>query len=146
METIIHGITQAPNPQIKPVLLDADGKIIVSKMLVYNGQVLQYKTATAITGTNTLDSDTVPSGQLWILSNLVMRYTGTVAGVSMYCNLYNGSIAYVFYSVNPVVTIVDYDRQGQWVLQAGDRVRMTVANGTAGDNIRLWAIGQYMLV
>lgn len=112
----------------------------------WSGQVLQAKVITAVAGTNTNDSDTVPANTIWIITNLLMRYTGTITNVAMFCNIFDGTASFGIYSQQPIVSAIDYDRQGQWYLKAGDRLRMSVINATAGDNIRLYAVGYYVSI
>ena len=92
-------------------------------------------------GVNQLALAAVPVGVLHVYTNLVMRYRGTVANVLLSCIIISGGLWYELYAQNPPVSDVRYDRQGQWVLAAGDVLMLYISDATAGDDAFLWATG-----
>ena len=91
-------------------------------------------------GINYLDTSIVPAGWIWIVTHLCMTYAGTSPA---YINLritHGGGYCYLYAYRRPVSGEY-YDRQGWWVLEAGDYIDMKIGSATAGDNAVLVATG-----
>jgi hypothetical protein len=85
-------------------------------------------------GVNNLDSSAVPTGKIWIITSIVMIYTGTVATVILRAQLIRSSTIIRLFGVNTPTSGLPYDRQGHWVLMAGDVLRMSITNATLNDD------------
>ena len=92
-------------------------------------------------GLNNLDVAAVPANKLHVYTNITLRYDGTVATVELACGILVGASYFQLFSQSPPVSTITYDRQGTWVLAAGDVLRMVVVNATAGDDAYLYATG-----
>lgn len=91
-------------------------------------------------GTNNLDSDPVPADTWWVITNIMMVYFGTVPS-SMTMGMYDGSIYHEWIQELSVTSGKYYDRQGYWLLKAGDVVRYAVYGATSTDDATLRAYG-----
>jgi hypothetical protein len=94
-----------------------------------------------LNGANILALAAVPVGVLHIYTSLGVRYDGTVATVYLSCNIFSGAVPYNLFCQAPPVSTIEYDRQGFWVLAAGDVLRLGIDNATAGDDAYLYATG-----
>ena len=92
-------------------------------------------------GYNELSLAAVPAGVLHVYTNLAIIYNGTVANVVLDCGIVRGAVDYVLYGQSPPVSGVNYDRQGMWVLEAGDVLRLRIWGATALDSARLCGTG-----
>lgn len=95
-------------------------------------------------GTNVLDDSAVPSAKVWVITQLAMAYVGTVLGVNLEMRIRSGGVDYALYNQTPPVSGSWYDRQGKWVLAAGDNLRLSVSSATLNDDAFLRANGYQM--
>jgi hypothetical protein len=82
---------------------------------------------------NDLNTGTVPAGWIWVVTHICLYYGGTSpASISSF--LIHSSITYLINRVWRPINDRYYDKQGWWVLEAGDYMRMTIYGATAGDS------------
>lgn len=111
----------------------------------YYGQVLlHYQNLALAAGVNNIDSAAVPANTIWVLTSITTAYVGTIVGVSIFLQIYDGATAYMLYSEAHIVTNEYLDRQGMWVLKAGDIIRYTIAGATLNDDAYLNIAGYAM--
>lgn len=113
-------------------------------LMGYSGVVRDQQSDTNLdAGTNTLDSDTVPAGEVWVLTNISYRYVGTVTNCSLYVTIYDGSTATYLSSkaAGTVASALFYNVEGPIVLAAGEKIRLTVFTATATDDCTLHISG-----
>lgn len=135
-------------------LLDANGRTIIkSTGLVGGAQQADpirfgYSAAIYRTQSNTnipsatydLDDSAVPAGEIWVITNIAIGYTGT-APTYIQASIVNSSTGYLLYRLTPPVSQVFYDRQGWFVLGPGDNLRVGCVGGTVGDDLFIRASG-----
>lgn len=94
-------------------------------------------------GANNLDSTAASANRIYYITNISMRYNGTITNVTLeiLLMLSGGTSGYQIFGENPVVNNKWYDRQGFWPLVASDFVRLTIAGATAGDDAYLRVTG-----
>lgn len=92
-------------------------------------------------GSNNLDTGTVPAGEIWVITNIAIRYDGTVSSVSLTVALIIDTVLMGIFGQKPPVSTVWYDRQGWWVLDAGDYIRLEVGGATMNDDAYLRVVG-----
>jgi hypothetical protein len=91
-------------------------------------------------GDSNYDSSAVPSGKIWIITNLAMGYTGTTpTNITMRINR-SGVYPLIFRQTSPVSNVW-YDRQGWWVLKSGDKLNVDVSGATSSNALWAQAIG-----
>jgi hypothetical protein len=88
-------------------------------------------------GSNTLSGDTVPAGEIWVITNISVQYSGTVTSVILQAVLLMNSISMPVGVAAPPVSGVNNPFQGWWVLAAGDIPRAVCSNATSGDDMYL---------
>ncbi len=150
---ILFGVTSAG--VMVPIRVDANGLIdIQSKgwiasawqknplLFGYSGQILIADTNTSLAaGNNTIDSSAVPAGEIWVITNCAIAYSGTVAGVTMSAQLLDAATGYTLYGVLAVTSGLFVDRQGWWVLIPGNKLRLSITGATLNDDGFLRATG-----
>ena len=103
--------------------------------LGYSGVVAyDLKNTSLAAGTNFLNSPTVPVGQLWVITSLSLKYSGTSptgVGVDI---VHDGVTIRIYRQVSPASDVV-YDRQGYWILNEDDYLEGYVAGATAGNGL-----------
>jgi len=92
-------------------------------------------------GANDLSLAAVPAGKVHVYTNIAITYFGTVAAVVLAVQIVDGVSTYTLFMQNPPVTGVSYDRQGTWVLEAGQHLNLHITGATAGDDAYLEAAG-----
>ena len=90
-------------------------------------------------GNNSIDGSAVPAGEIWIITNVVLIYFGTVTRIFARSKI-GGSYFTIFAEETPV-TGKRYDRSGWWVFDSGDCINMATEGATVGDDIYLEMIG-----
>lgn len=95
-------------------------------------------------GANILDTSAVAASKIWVITNIAVAYSGTIGGVKLYIEIYSGTTPYPLFSEVHVVNDEYLDRQGWWVLAAGDKIRLEILGATAGDDAYLIATGFYV--
>ena len=91
-------------------------------------------------GTSFLSGTACPAGEMWVISNIAIRYTGTVAGVTINARIVN-SVNIDVFGVTPPVSGQYYDRQGHWVIFPGGYVRQLIIGATLNDDASLQYTG-----
>jgi hypothetical protein len=139
----VVGITDPAKAYFKDGLWAWDGTVWRKQPLLYGytSALGARKIVNALAaGNNTLDIDAVPADEIWVVTNLAMRYTGT-APTRMTVTLTIDSIGYSVYRQETVVSNEIYDRQGWWVLAEGDQISMVIIGATLNDAASIWATG-----
>jgi hypothetical protein len=91
-------------------------------------------------GNSGYNSDAVPSGKIWVITNVAICYGGTTSTKIDLVVYRDGIYPMIFNQASPANNIW-YDRQGWWVLRAGDVLRAGAYGATAGDDLYAQAIG-----
>lgn len=91
-------------------------------------------------GSTNFDATTVPTGQIWVVTWVTVRYIGTVSGVNLSVRV-EGSFSGVLYKVSPVVSGTVYDKSTNIYMKAGDNLRFYVGAATAGDAADMTYLG-----
>lgn len=137
------GITDPAKAYFKDGLWAWDGTVWRKQPLLYGyTSVLgARKINNALAAGNvSLDIDAVPADEIWIVTNLAMRYSGT-APTRMTVTVTIDSIGYSLYREETVVSNEIYDRQGWWVLAEGDQISLGIIGATLNDAASIWATG-----
>lgn len=95
---------------------------------------------TLAAGTVTLNGATVSAGEIWVITNISMVYIGTVP-TSIEAVMYDGSTAHILFNQLAPASGQYYDRQGWWVVVAGDNLRYVIYGATLNDDFYGWATG-----
>lgn len=110
--------------------------------LGYSGQILRVWSNTALSAGNVdVDDSAVPTGELWVITNFSASYTGTVTNVSLRFTIKSGASRYTIYHQGGLSSALYVDRQGLWILKAGDILSVRVLNATLNDDLNAEAIG-----
>ncbi len=108
----------------------------------YSGVIRGFFSNTALAaGTNNIDGTAVPAGEIWRLDNISVSYIGTVTNVRLYAILLSSAVEYLLYEQQPPVSIQEYDRQGNWILEPGEKIRLKVVGATLNDDAFLQYVG-----
>ena len=109
----------------------------------YSGAIRALITSTTLAaGNNTLNGSVVPAGEIWVIENIAMMYSGTVVGVAIYAMLLSGAVQYNLFAQTPVVSLVRYDRNLQLTLSPGENMQMFIQGATLNDDAYLWYVGR----
>lgn len=96
-------------------------------------------------GTNQLDSATVPAGEIWVVTQIVYRYIGTVSSCSLFVSINDGSTDTYLENVNSgtVTSALLYkvNGAGPVILSPGEKIRLTIFSATATDDAGLYISG-----
>jgi hypothetical protein len=98
-------------------------------------------------GTSTIDTTTVPAGQVHIYTNIGVQYVGTVASVVLHVGIHTGALVVnIFNTIAIGIIVADavYERQGMFVIPAGHYVRLTIVGATLNDDAYLNVAGYAM--
>lgn len=91
-------------------------------------------------GANTLTLGPVPSGELWVLTSIGIQYGGTVAGVTMYVTLSDGTN---LWSENSITSgkYYNFPGPGPVILEPGESISLHIYGATATDDARFHISG-----
>ena len=92
-------------------------------------------------GTNNLDSASAAAGEIWVITNVAVRYLGTVAGVVLKPGLFDGTNNYYFNYHASITSGYWYTTQGEWILKEDDVIRLAIEGATATDDAYLRGSG-----
>jgi hypothetical protein len=92
-------------------------------------------------GTNTFNLAAVDANTVFVVTNVAMFYSGTVTNVYIESKLVISSTAYSIWLQKAPVSASWYDRQGWWILNAGDNLRFVVDGATLHDDFTGWITG-----
>lgn len=92
-------------------------------------------------GTVSVDSAAVSPGEIWVITNIAVSYEGTVATVEMQMQIDHNGTRHTVAEFGSITSGLFYDRQGFWVLDTSDFVRLSITNATATDDGFLRIIG-----
>lgn len=122
---------------IKPMLVDSSGRVIVTSSspssLVPSPIFAVLSNPALPAGVSTQIIYTVPAGQVSRLTYMSVRYTGTVAGVTLNVRLFDGTNSILIDDVVVPVSGLAYPYNVQILLNAGHTVRCAIIGATAGD-------------
>lgn len=152
---LIFGKTSAG--LVVPVNVDSNGNIQTVLTGLYSGAqqrapipfgpsaslIKRYSNLSLAAGTNTLDSDAVPVGELWILTLYTMLYQGTPP-TWMVAKLVSGADDPNILRVFAPASLGTYGGSVNLIMQPGDKFRVTVAGATANDDLYLDLMGYKM--
>ncbi len=106
------------------------------------GQVVQNLALAA--GQNFLDLATPPAGRLYVYTNFSIKYTGTVAGVSLGLQLIDAVTGTFIDYVTPPASGIWYITQGMWPVLNPHVIRLNIQGATLNDDGEIRASGYYM--
>lgn len=96
-------------------------------------------------GNSAYDSGQVPANTVWTVENLAVRYTGTIAGVTLSVGVLVGVSLYVIDQWTITASGLFYGYPCSLELAPGEQLRLTVTGATAGDVASLRVVGRTML-
>lgn len=91
-------------------------------------------------GSPGLTGDTVPAGEIWVITNALIRGIFTSA-VSIRFLIYDNSVGAVSWVVANPGSLIHYDRQGYWVLPPGGSARMDLLTSVGATQLIMWISG-----
>lgn len=91
-------------------------------------------------GSNSLNTSAVPTGEIYVYTNISFRYVGTVPTRIRVSLMVSGTYHNLYDAVAPVSNTL-YDRQGWWVVKAGNNLRCAISGATAGDDLFFYVTG-----
>lgn len=131
---IIMGIDE--DGKAYPIRLDSNRNLIVAlesnPFYIFTGRISSF-TVYLSAGLNVATMLTVPVGHRYIVNNVSLRYSGTVATVTMFFAVRRGSSEIYLYNVITPVNGQIYDRQFRFTLEAGDELFYRIVNATLND-------------
>lgn len=95
---------------------------------------------TLAAGTVVMNGATVSAGEIWVITNIAMQYIGTVP-TSFQVAIYDGAAEHLLFNQLAPVSSQLHDRQGWWIIVAGDNLRYTIDGATLNDDFYGWATG-----
>lgn len=135
--SLIYG-KQTTN-EITPVLVDASGHIIIDgaspSLFRPVSKITGFINLTLPAGASDQVIATVPAGETWRMTTFSYLYIGTVVGLQMNANVYDGTNIFYFDAQNPVVNGKVYVVTINAVLPAGYKVRVSLAGATLNDDL-----------
>jgi hypothetical protein len=94
----------------------------------------------AAAGTNTVDSGTVPAGEIWTINNIsVFNNTSNITSIYGYA-IIGGVGVQIIYKAAPLASIATL-YQGNLVLSPGDKISIVFFGCVAGDDLYLTYCG-----
>lgn len=96
-------------------------------------------------GSNSVSGSVVPAGEVWVVSHVLIIYTGTSPTFIRGQALLGAVYVDLFRQPSPV-SGQSYSRQLSISMKAGDKVLATVSGATAGDALEAWFAGYKMAV
>jgi hypothetical protein len=162
--SLVQGVDSSDD--VHPLLVDSSGRIILAAssleiglvqaraygriggawqkqplLFGYSATVLEtWSDDNLASGSNTVDSPVVPAGEIWVITNLSMRYVGTPP-TYIEMRLRSGTSDYPLFRQLAPTTAQTHDRQGWWVMAPGDLLRVGISGATAGDDLYASATG-----
>lgn len=137
-----------------PVQVDANGKVVLSESIPQGSYgwfggawqkspiplgvsavlVKNFYNENLAAGYTWIDSDVVPAGEIWIVTNMAVTIVSATISV-VQVSFVSGAVTPLLWAQSAPVSGRTYDKQGYWVLGAGDKVRTIVQNSTLGNDI-----------
>jgi hypothetical protein len=109
--------------------------------LGYSAAIGQVKSNTNLAaGTNVLESDTVPVGELWVIQTITFAYVGT-SPASVRTDLNNSIVGIALSDIQAPVSGMHYPLSGNWLIAPGGFFGWVVYGATAGDKLYGRGIG-----
>lgn len=124
-----------------PILVTVDGLgQITSGLIAYNDRYLFRKSGTGVGADLTLETDAVPVGEVWVITNIAAWHYDTtprVVEVSHHAAPYY----YYLFSNRFLLQYEFLERQGLWILKEADTIAVTFASLASGKNALLNVAG-----
>lgn len=159
--TLVHGRDSSSN--VVPLLLDANGNVIVSasQLTTTGGKIKvdsdghllidgespslfrpipksgRFSNTSLVAGSSTHTVVTVPASEYWRIAYIVVLYIGTVAGVTLYVDVNNGTTNLRVNDFNPVVSNHAHTSQTNIILPPGGVISVTVTGATLNDDLHV---------
>ena len=103
--------------------------------LGYSGQLQDvYSNTNLSAGNNLHNFDTVPSGEIWVITALWFMYIGTSPTYAQFYFALASGTHWPLRQPSPTSSQV-YSKEGQWVLVEDDIITVSVSGATAGDDL-----------
>lgn len=99
------------------------------------------KTATMTAGTNTVETDPVPSGNPRNVTQTNFIYTGTITSVTVALYIVNNGVATLWRFLSAVISGGNNPLTVNLYLFPGDFLRVVITNATAGNTATLSGCG-----
>lgn len=138
---LVYGVDE--NNEVKPLLLDANGKVIVSGVestpLDPTARYITYLNSSLPAGTSVQTAYTVPTGERLLLTCFSMMYAGTVAGVTLLGSVSDGTNIVVFAPAIAAVNGAFFAYNVNILMEATYILRCTVVGATLNDDFHVRA-------
>lgn len=137
----------------RPILTDATGRSIIvgsnsNHPFAFENPVLDSKTATMTTGTNTPASSTTPTGKMWKITRLLYAYSGTITGLSIQPTIYTPTptpATIQFHPTNSTLTTGIYNLiDCELYLISGQCIYYIIQGATVGNSFNYMMFGYQM--
>lgn len=148
-------VTQATAANLKATVTIPTGQDILARLQGYHasgwrnapvpfGATAPYaafvSSDTLSAGSNTLNYTAVAANTVAVITNITLRYTGTVPTSIAAFAVIGGTAYRIFTQLSPASNVV-YTWQGWVVLAAGDNLRMVIAGATLNDDADSYGLG-----
>jgi hypothetical protein len=104
------------------------------------GIAVKTENANLAAGANTLYLAAIPANKIYRVNHVVMRYAGSTTGVILDCIVVIGGVSIYLSSIWTVSSWQVYPIVAAFIMNAGDKIQMDVANATAGNYAMVGAI------
>lgn len=137
---------------LHPISAHTDGDLIVDghgggSIFHYANTLMQHGENTALpAGTSAINLAAVPARFVYVYTNLIISYVGTVPLVTIAVYLVDGANVSLLYAQHPPVSGQGYDRQGYWVLKPTQNLQYKIFGATLNDDAYIDATGFQMNV
>lgn len=84
-------------------------------------------------GTSQQAGGTVPVGEYWVITNITMVCSVALPAGNLTAQSVLGGTGINLWRINKPAASIIYDKQGQWLLFAGDRLNYQIVGGIAGS-------------
>lgn len=111
----------------------------------YYDRYLETVVDTSVNGTTTVSGSKVPTGEVWVVTHISIWHNDPLARV-LRISLFSEGTAHRLVDVMQIAQGYLLERQGWWVLKAGDRLQGTAEDLAAGRTVRLCGNGFKMKV
>lgn len=132
--------------EIQGVEIDANDHLkVVAGLSAYNAQYIQRVTGTGDGGNVNLDGDTVPAGQIWVVTS-ILALDATSALSSLEFGILAGGVHFQLRRKVSPAAGEEVDWQGQIAMIEDDFLRATCFGTTVADSLALNLLGYKILV
>lgn len=144
LERLIYGYDGS---SYRPLKCDTNGNLLaLSDFAAYGTLLYQIKEQVSLpSGTVDITDDPVPAGEIWVVTNTYISYTGSGVTAIKLMLAHSGNLLNLYKQTSPV-SGQGYDRQCRLVLYEGDYLVLRVANASSNDSGYLHYTGYKLTV